>query len=325
MQNKISMQNRIDYQQAGVDIQKADEFVHWIKQGTSYDPRVVEGVGGFAALFRADFHKYSEPCLVSCTDGVGTKVLLAYQYNRLEGIGQDLVAMCVNDLLCVGAEPLFFLDYYAVGKLDLVKGKVFLQSVRRACEEAECTLIGGETAEMPGVYQPGHFDCAGFSVGIVDKAEAWGPQKVKSGDALLGVNSSGFHSNGYSLLRKVFEKDLDSWAEVLLTPTQLYTKLVKALKEEDIEIHAAAHITGGGMDNINRVIPRGHRAQLNSWDWPEPFKEVQKRSCLSNQEMLKTLNCGIGFVLVLPPSELPKAKKIIRAQGLTPYSLGGVI
>jgi phosphoribosylformylglycinamidine cyclo-ligase len=285
----------------------------------------VEGVGGFAALFRAEFHKYSEPCLVSCTDGVGTKVLLAHQFNRMEGIGQDLVAMCVNDLLCVGAEPLFFLDYYAVGKLDLNQGKAFIQSVQRACEQAECILIGGETAEMPGVYQPGHFDCAGFSVGIVDKPEAWGPLKVKSGDALLGISSSGFHSNGYSLLRKVFEKDLADWADFLLKPTQLYTKLVKALKNEEIEIHAAAHITGGGIDNIQRVIPEGHEVKIQSWIWPEPFKEVQKRAGLSDQEMLRTLNCGIGFVLVLPPNEVGRAQKVISTHDLQSYPLGGVI
>ena len=202
----------MDYKQAGVDVAAGDALVDWLKSTNPkkfpHQDKIVSGIGGFAALFRADFSKMKEPCLVSCTDGVGTKVKLAAEFGRYREVAQDLVAMCVNDMVCCGAQPLFFLDYYATGKLQLDAAKDFLSGVRDACHESDCALIGGETAEMPGVYHEKDFDCAGFAVGVVDKPEALGPHRVKVGDRLLGLASSGFHSNGYSLLRKVFAEDL---------------------------------------------------------------------------------------------------------------------
>ena len=254
-----------DYLSSGVNVEAGDALVDWLqeveKEGSAlkhpHSEKVIAGIGGFASLFRADFAKYKKPCLVTCTDGVGTKVKLATYFRSYKEVAQDMVAMCVNDLICTGGSPLLFLDYYATGKLDLEAAKEFLQGVRKACLESHCALVGGETAEMPGVYANGDFDCAGFAVGVVDEDEALGLNKVVRGDVLLGVASSGFHSNGFSLLRKVFEKDLDDWKEELLKPTALYVQMVKNLQHAQIQIHALAHITGGGIENIPRVLP-GH-------------------------------------------------------------------
>ena len=202
------------YKKAGVDNEAGDALIDWLQADRSEVPhknRIVEGIGGFASLFRIDFPEMKKPCLITCTDGVGTKVKLAAHFERYEGIGQDLVGMCVNDLICTGGRPLLFLDYYATGKLDLKAAQSFLLGLKKACHEADCALVGGETAEMPGVYQEKDFDVAGFAVGIVDEDQRLGPQRVREGDAVIGVSSSGFHSNGYSLLRKVFAEDLALW------------------------------------------------------------------------------------------------------------------
>jgi phosphoribosylformylglycinamidine cyclo-ligase len=317
----------IDYKQDGVDVEAGDALVDWLKsvapaKGPHHD-KLVAGIGGFAALFRADFKEYAEPCLVSCTDGVGTKIKLAVHFDSYKEVAQDLVAMCVNDLICCGAQPLFFLDYYASGKLRLPAAKDFLAGVQSACIASNCALIGGETAEMPGVYEGRDFDCAGFAVGVVDKPKALGAARVKPGMKLLGIASSGFHSNGFSLLRQVFATDLDSWKGELLKPTSLYVQLVsEGIKAGGIE--AIAHITGGGMDNVPRVLPRGTRAKIQAWPVPAPFLEVKNRSGLNWQAMLTTLNCGLGMVWVVRPETLTPLTELCQRQGFCAFVIGDV-
>lgn len=316
----------INYKQAGVDIEAGDRLVDWLKTSKKPMPhreRLISGIGGFAAVFRGDFPKMKEPCLVTCTDGVGTKVKLAVQFKKYAGVGQDLVAMSVNDMICSGAEPLFFLDYYATGKLDVEAAQEFLAGVRAACEESDCALIGGETAEMPDVYRDGDFDCAGFSVGVVDRPEMLGPHLVKNGDRILGVSSSGFHSNGYSLVRKVFAHDIEKWADQLLTPTALYVKLSKAMKKSG-GVHAMAHITGGGIWNLPRVLPKGAVAQVKAWPIPELFLEVERRAEISRDELLKTLNCGVGLMIMVDPKQFDNLQKIIEQHGFKALDLGVV-
>lgn len=332
----------IDYKKSGVDIQTGDQLVSWLQNSNSnttiastenhtkshsdipdLKKRVVSGIGGFAALFDGRFSNMKKPLLVSCTDGVGTKVKVASHFQDYSTVGQDLVGMCVNDLICTGGTPLFFLDYYAVGKLDLNSAQKFLTGVKQACEKSHLVLIGGETAEMPGVYQEKDFDCAGFSVGVVDEEKMWGAHKVQAGDHILGLASSGFHSNGYSLLRKVFENDFDQHKEWLMEPTRLYVEVVMAIKNE-FEIHAAAHITGGGVENIPRVIPENLKVHLKSWELPDCFKEVQKRADISLEEMRTTFNCGIGFVLILPESQVAAVAAAIHKFDIQTYSLGVV-
>lgn len=317
----------MDYSAAGVDVEAGDQLVEWLKSTAPktypHQERVVSGIGGFAALFRIGFPEMKKPCLVSSTDGIGTKVKLAVQLKKYATVGQDLVAMCVNDLVCCGAQPLFFLDYYATGKLELEAAQEFLSGVRKACHESGCALIGGETAEMPGVYHGRDFDAAGFSVGIVDEEKALGPHRVAPGDHVIGVSSSGFHSNGYSLLRRVFEKDLEAWGDRLLIPTHLYSNLVLTLARAE-RVNAVANITGGGMENIPRILPRGTQLKLIDWAWPEAFGVVQDRTGLSREEMLKTLNCGIGLAFVVAAGNVNAVEAEIRKQGYTPYGLGVV-
>lgn len=318
----------IDYKKAGVDIEAGDALVDWLRSNSrkvKKDKRVLAGIGGFAALFRADFKGMKKPCLVSSTDGVGTKVLLAAQLNRFEGIGQDLVAMCVNDLICVGADPLFFLDYYACGKLDLPKAQAFLASVQKACAEVNCSLIGGETAEMPGVYKEDDFDCAGFAVGVVDEVKALSAKRVKVGDVLIAIPSSGFHSNGYSLLRKIFSDDVERWADILMKPTALYARVVKELRQKVKGLRVCANITGGGLENIPRVLPKGLIAALQPWRMPDPFIEVQRRGGMSWQSLTTTLNCGVGFVVIVDEKDESKALKVIRKQFASAWSFGKVV
>lgn len=322
MTNKNSSLN---YQSSGVDIKAGDSLVDWLQSSQKKShPLVVDGIGGFASITRLPLHLYKKPLLVSCTDGVGTKALLAAQYKKLEGLGQDLVGMNVNDLICTGGDPYFFLDYWASGKLDLEMTKSFLTSVRLACEKSGCVLIGGETAEMPGLYRGNEFDCAGFASGLVDEDEVWGPQNVKPGSVLWAFESSGFHSNGYSLLRKVFEKDMDQWAEKLLIPTALYVQTVQGLKKEKIKIQAAAHVTGSGFENILRVLPVGTSAELIPYDIPPLFKEVQKRAQMSDDELFVTLNCGVGFVIVVAPEEESKLKSALKNSEFKNWKLGTV-
>lgn len=315
----------MDYKSAGVDVEKGDQLVDWI-QGTHVkgplDDKMISGVGGFASIMRFDFPEYKEPCIVSSTDGVGTKLKIAVHFNEYNFIGQDLVAMCVNDLACCGARPLFFLDYYATGKLELEQAQPFLAGVRKACLQVGAQLIGGETAEMPGVYHGRDFDCAGFSVGVVDRSQILGAHRVQDGDVVIGVSSSGFHSNGFSLLRKVFEKDLDQWKKELLEPTALYSNLVLDLQKHNV--HAVAHITGSGMENIPRVIPQGLSLRLKDWDWPAPFVEVQKRTGMTRKQMLGTLNCGVGLAVVCSAPDQKIMSKTIQDHGFQIYDLGKI-
>lgn len=328
----------IDYKKSGVDIQAGDDLVSWLQSPQNndtksvnpnflksdvpdYNQRVISGIGGFASLFDGRFQGMKHPVLVSCTDGVGTKVKLASYFNDYSGVGQDLVAMCANDLICTGGTPLFFLDYYAVGKLDLEKAQQFLTSVKTACLNSHMVLIGGETAEMPGVYQTGDFDCAGFAVGVVDKEKIWGPHLVKEGDVILGLESSGYHSNGYSLLRKVYENDFDKYRQWLLAPTKLYVEAAVILKSE-FEVHAMAHITGGGIENLPRVLPNDHKAVIKKWDLPECYKEVQKRANISDQQMRETFNCGIGLMVILKSEHAEAALLKLNEIGYATRNLG---
>lgn len=313
----------IDYKSSGVDVEKGDAFVDWIQtrdQGP-YSDRVLAGVGGFASVFDIKFPEYKDPCIVSATDGVGTKLKIACEFNQYQGIGQDLVAMCVNDLVCCGGKPLFFLDYFATGKLDLTQAKSFLTGVREACHKVGARLIGGETAEMPGIYQGNDFDCAGFAVGIVDKSKILGSHLVKEGSHVIGISSSGFHSNGYSLLRKVFENDMSKWKDKLLIPTELYVNLVLDLHQAGL-VQAVAHITGGGMENIPRVFPDELQLELKAWELPELFQEVKKRTKLSLTQMLKTLNCGIGLALIVGEQNKIKVLEIIKKYGYQSFDIG---
>ncbi|MGE0634482.1 MAG: phosphoribosylformylglycinamidine cyclo-ligase, partial [Pseudobdellovibrionaceae bacterium] len=292
-------ESKIDYRKSGVDQERGDALVEWLKSSGPktfpHQKQIVSGIGGFAALFRAPFQGMKSPCIVSSTDGVGTKVKLATHFQKFDTVGQDLVGMCVTDLICCGATPLFFLDYYATGKLNLPEAKSFLGGLRDACHISGCALIGGETAEMPGVYQNGDFDCAGFAIGVVDEPEALGPHLVQEGDCVIGVSSSGFHSNGYSLLRRIFADDMDKWRDLLLTPTALYAPLMKALLEDPSvkpNVRAAAHITGGGIENVPRILPENTAWKMKLWKLPDPFVEAQKRAGLTEDSLYETFNCG---------------------------------
>lgn len=322
----------LNYKNAGVDILKGDEFVDWIgKRSTKRSPhkdKIVEAVGGFASLFRLP-KGIKNPCIISCTDGVGTKVKLAVELKNYDGIGQDLVAMCVNDLMCTGGSPLFFLDYLAMGKLDLNQAKQILASIKKACDDSNLALIGGETAEMPGVYSGSDFDCAGFSVGVVDEKKRWGAHNVKAGDMLIALPSSGFHSNGFSLVRKIFASEKPAFKKTLLTPTFLYVEFLEALKAK-MNIKAAAHITGSGIENIPRVIPSSMYCQLTPWEFPDLFKKAQIKAGLSHEDMLTTFNCGVGMVLVVSAKDkeavLKAAKSYFNKKNvlMSPFELGSV-
>lgn len=286
----------INYKKAGVDMEKADSLVSWLKSSVFQK----ESFGSdFCSYFPFPTENYKNPVLVSSADGVGTKGKLASYYGRWDTIGQDLVAMCVNDLICSGAAPLFFLDYYSCGRLNVQQAKEFLKGVNKACEEARCSLLGGETAELPGLYKEDDFDCAGFAVGVVEKEDILGPHQVRSGDKMVGLKGSGFHSNGYSLLRKLYSsaKDLREQRKKLMEPTPLYTFLAPYFKKWK-GLKAIAHITGGGLNNISRIIPEGLVAELNPWDVPEKFLEVKQRGNMSWESLFTTFNCGLGLVLV---------------------------
>jgi phosphoribosylformylglycinamidine cyclo-ligase len=320
-----SKKDRIDYKDSGVDVVAGDALVDWLaddKTETPHKSQIISGIGGFASLFRLNTTQYKKPCLVTCTDGVGTKVLLAVHAESYKEVAQDMVAMCVNDLITTGADPLMFLDYYATSKLDLKAAQEFLTGVKEACLKSDCALVGGETAEMPGVYKDKDFDCAGFAVGIVDEDQRLGSHLVKAGDAVIGISSNGFHSNGYSLLRKAYAKDLAQNLEMLLRPTHLYVEFSKKIRE--LKVHALAHITGGGMENIPRVLPKGLGLNLKSWAWPKEFLEVQKRTGMSDQQMLETLNCGIGFVVICSADDAGQVSQIAKKLKFTPYDLGTI-
>lgn len=327
----------LTYRDAGVDIDAGNELVERIKPlvARSFRKEVMGGLGGFGALFDLS-GKYKEPVLVSGTDGVGTKLKLAQQLARHETIGIDLVAMCVNDVLVQGAEPLFFLDYFATGKLDIDTAASVIGGIARGCEESGCALIGGETAEMPDMYAPGEYDLAGFCVAAVEKSQIIDGSKVHSGDVLIGVGSSGPHSNGYSLIRRIFERagrpahiDLDGvrLIDALMAPTRLYVKPVLGLLAEH-DIHAMSHITGGGLsENIIRVVPKhlGLRIESSAWTLPPVFDWLQREGQVANTEMWRTFNCGIGFVLIAAPDACSGLETALDALALPHWRIGEVV
>ncbi len=327
----------LTYRDAGVDIDAGAEVVERIKPlvQRTFRPECMGGLGGFGALFNLG-GKYREPVLVSGTDGVGTKLKLAQQLNRHDTIGIDLVGMCVNDVLVQGAEPLFFLDYFATGKLHVDTTVAVVGGIARGCELAGCALIGGETAEMPDMYAAGDYDLAGFTVGAVEKSALIDGSRVRAGDVLLGIASSGPHSNGYSLVRKILARagnplDLDiggtSLADALMAPTTIYVKPVLELISRH-SLHAMAHITGGGLtENIIRVIPDGLGLDIQSSAWPLPpvFDWLMREGNVALAEMWRTFNCGIGYVLVVEPSQVTAVSADLQRLGLRHWQIGQVV
>ena len=325
------------YRDAGVDIDAGNELVERIKPlvKRSFRPEVMGGLGGFGALFDLS-GKYREPVLVSGTDGVGTKLKLAQQLGRHDTIGIDLVAMCVNDVLVQGAEPLFFLDYFATGKLDVDTTVAVVGGIARGCELSGCALIGGETAEMPDMYGPGEYDLAGFCVAAVEKSRLLDGAKVRAGDVLIGIASSGPHSNGYSLVRRIYDRagrpaDLDvggvKLADALMAPTTLYVKPILELLQAH-DLHGMAHITGGGLtENIISVIPDGLGLEIDAsaWTLPPVFDWLQREGAVENTEMWRTFNCGIGFVLVVAPDQLAAVQADLARLQLAHWQIGEVV
>ena len=328
------------YRDAGVDIDAGNQVVERIKPlvRRSFRPEVMGGLGGFGALFDLS-GKYREPVLVSGTDGVGTKLKLAQQLNRHDTIGIDLVGMCVNDVLVQGAEPLFFLDYFATGKLDVDTTVAVVGGIARGCELAGCALIGGETAEMPDMYAPGEYDLAGFTVGAVEKSQLLDGGKVRAGDVLVGIASSGPHSNGYSLIRRIYDRagrpgdvDLDGTRleDALMAPTALYVKPVLELLRGSnaTHVHAMAHITGGGLtENIIRVIPEGLglAIEASAIVLPPVFDWLQREGAVANGEMWRTFNCGIGFVLVVSAADVAAIESDLDHLALPHHRIGEVV
>lgn len=293
-----------DYKKSGVDIKKADRLIQWIKKHTSVPAQPLGS--DFACLFPfPEFSRYKEPVLAASTDGVGTKIKLASYFDEWEGIGQDLAAMCLNDLICTGAKPLFFLDYYACGQLNGSQAKSFLKGLEKACRTASCPLLGGETAELPDLYQNSDVDCAGFCVGVVEKSMILKAQNVELSDEIVAFKSSGFHSNGYSLLRKIYNTSqaLKKNKHHLIKPTRLYTFLTPYLGKIS-GLKAMAHITGGGLDNLSRIIPSGLKAKINPWSVPSCFLDVKKKAGLGWKNLLNTFNCGLGLVVILKRKEI---------------------
>lgn len=328
------------YTESGVNIEAGNSLVSQIKSLVSqtHTKGVLSDIGGFGGLFRPDISNMSEPVLVSSTDGVGTKLKLAFMYNKHDTVGIDLVAMSVNDILVQGATPLFFLDYFATGKLDVNVAKTVIAGVTDGCKQSECALLGGETAEMPSMYGDGEYDLAGFCVGIVDNKKLIDGSDVRIGDCMVGIGSSGVHSNGYSLVRKVLKEsglqgtdpfpgdEKRTVAEVLLEPTIIYVQCVKSLMR-DLPIKGMAHITGGGFyDNIPRVLPKQVEADITfgSWDIPPVFHWLKKQAKLSWPEMLQIFNTGIGFVLILPEEKCEEAISRIRAFHLNAWKIGTI-
>ena len=327
----------LSYRDAGVDIDAGDDLVDRIKPLAKKTMRegVLAGIGGFGALFEVP-KRYKEPVLVSGTDGVGTKLRLAFEWNRHETIGQDLVAMSVNDILVQGAEPLFFLDYFACGKLTVDTAATVVGGIAKGCELSGCALIGGETAEMPGMYPPGEYDLAGFAVGAVEKSKIITGATIVPGDAVIAIGSSGAHSNGYSLVRKIIEhagaKPTDDLGgrplgDVVMAPTEIYVKpLLKLISE--INVKGMAHITGGGLvDNVPRVLPENTQAVLHrdSWQMPELFRWLQMKGGVADAEMVRVFNCGIGMVVIVSPDQVDIAIKSLTAQGLKAWTVGEVV
>ncbi|ENC6420104.1 phosphoribosylformylglycinamidine cyclo-ligase [Aeromonas veronii] len=326
----------LSYKDAGVDIDAGNALVERIKgvSKRTRRPEVLGGLGGFGALCQIPAG-YKEPVLVSGTDGVGTKLRLAIDLKKHDTVGIDLVAMCVNDLIVQGAEPLFFLDYYATGKLDVDTAAAVVTGIGAGCEQSGCALVGGETAEMPGMYEGEDYDIAGFCVGVVEKSEIIDGSKVGEGDALIALAASGPHSNGFSLIRKILEVSKadvhqplgdTTLANALLEPTRIYVKPVLKLIKE-CEIHALSHITGGGFwENIPRVLPANTQAVIDeqSWQWPAVFSWLQQAGNVTRHEMYRTFNCGVGMIIALPANQLEKALTLLKAEGENAWHIGHI-
>ena len=331
--------NGLTYADAGVDIDAGNELVERIKPAAKRTnrPGTMSGLGGFGALFDQKAAGYTDPVLVAATDGVGTKLRIAIDTGNVDTIGIDLVAMCVNDLVCQGAEPLLFLDYFATGKLEVDQATRIIEGIAEGCVQSGCALIGGETAEMPGMYHKGDFDLAGFAVGAMERGTAL-PEGVAAGEVLIGLGSNGVHSNGYSFVRKVVELSGLGWdadcpwgpgtlGEALLAPTRLYVKQALAAVRAG-GVHALAHITGGGLtENPPRVLPEGLACEidLSSWTLPPVFRWLAETAGMSEPELLKTFNCGIGMILVVAPEAADAAEAQLRAAGESVTRLGQVV
>ncbi|MBU6459883.1 MAG: phosphoribosylformylglycinamidine cyclo-ligase [Proteobacteria bacterium] len=326
----------MNYREAGVDIDAGDALVEAIKPHArrTIRPEILAGLGGFGGLCTLPSGLH-EPVLVSGTDGVGTKLKLAFELDRHDTIGIDLVAMSVNDILVQGAEPLFFLDYYACGKLDVTTATRVIAGIAEGCTQAGCTLIGGETAEMPGMYPSGEYDLAGFAVGVVEKSKIITGNTITSGDILLGLASNGPHSNGYSLIRKIIERNKirltdtfgpTSYADALLAPTRIYVKPILKLIQQ-ATVKGIAHITGGGLlENIPRILQSQWCAHINAstWNRPEIFDWLREEGQISPQEMYRTFNCGIGLVLVISPDQLQRVTELLEQSGESVFNIGQI-
>lgn len=320
----------LTYQDSGVDITKGNELIEQIKPIAKSTQRkgVLAGLGGFGAMFELPIEQYKNPVLISGTDGVGTKLKVAELLNKHDTIGIDLVAMCVNDLIVQGAEPLFFLDYYATGKLNTELATSVISGIGEGCKQSGCALIGGETAEMPGMYAGEDYDLAGFCVGIAEKSEVIDGSKVSNGDHIIALASSGPHSNGYSLIRKVIEQSNPSEEQLqaLIEPTKIYVKSVLSLLKNH-SVHAISHITGGGLlENIPRVLPNHLAATLNkeSWKMPKIFQWLQQQGNIETNEMHRVFNCGVGMVIVLPASQSEKAIEHLNQMGEHAWLIGEI-
>lgn len=334
----MSGKNGLTYADAGVDIDAGNTLVERIKPAAKRTKRsgVMSGLGGFGALFDLKGAGYNDPILVGATDGVGTKLRIAIDTGNVDTIGIDLVAMCVNDLVCQGAEPLFFLDYFATGKLELDSATRIIEGIAEGCTQSGCALIGGETAEMPGMYHDGDFDLAGFAVGAMERGQDL-PSGVSEGDVLLGLGSNGVHSNGYSLVRRIVELSGLGWAdaspfsegtlgEALLAPTRLYVKQTLAAYRAG-GVHALAHITGGGLtENLPRVLPEGMGAEINldAWELPAVFKWLASTGGMAEAELLKTFNSGIGMIVVVAADRADALTELLTAEGETVSRMGTI-
>ena len=321
----------LTYKDSGVDITKGNKLIEKIKPiaKSTLRPGVLNGLGGFGAMFEIPLNKYKNPVLVSGTDGVGTKLMVAEMLNKHDSIGIDLVAMCVNDLIVQGAEPLFFLDYYATGSLNTEIATSVISGIGEGCIQSGCSLIGGETAEMPGMYKGEEYDLAGFCVGIVEKDNIIDGSKVSVGDQVIALGSSGPHSNGYSLIRKVLEKTTPSseQLEAILEPTRIYVKSILSLNKSH-PIHAISHITGGGLlENIPRVLPKNLAAKLNSnsWETPEIFNWIQDQGKIDTNEMYRVLNCGVGMIVIVPKESLDDSINLLNSNGEDSWLIGEIV
>ncbi len=336
MSQKKTEDTSITYKDSGVDIEAGNNLIEKIKPyaKSTFRKEVLGGLGGFGSMFEMPKH-INNPVLVSGTDGVGTKLKLAFELNKHDTIGQDLVAMCVNDIIVQGAEPLFFLDYFACGKLNNQIAEKVIKGISYGCKLAKCSLVGGETAEMPGMYQADEYDLAGFCVGAVDKNKIIDGKSVDEGDILIGISSSGAHSNGYSLIRKIIsekninldsELDNESIADLLIKPTRIYTQsILEVLKTE--KINAIAHITGGGLtENIPRVIPKEFKAVIskNSWEMPKLFNWIKSEATLDDDELFKTFNCGIGMVIIVKKESKARVMTSLRNSKERVFEIGKI-